>query len=96
MNMGDTKVTTEPLKPSPDMPPPAHPGALPERMDANLAEGSEDQEEELEKKQTNKSDIPEPEYPSFAKVIPIMASIYMTFFLIALVSSTSLSTFSTQ
>ena len=41
--------------------------------------------DELEKKQTNKSDIPEPEYPPMIKIVPIIAAIYMTFFLVALV-----------
>ena len=43
--------------------------------------------EELGKMQTNKSDIPEPEYPSMAKVIPIVTSVYGAFFLVALVWS---------
>ena len=82
--MSDTKVATEPSKVSLDsVPPPAHPEAMPEKMDTSSAEGTE----ELEQKQTNKSDIPEPEYPSFAKVLPVMLSIYGSFFLIALVSA---------
>lgn len=41
--------------------------------------------EKLEQKQTNRSDMEEPEYPPKAKVIPIVAALYAAFFLLALV-----------
>ena len=60
--------------------PPANPETMPEKIQATT-EGTQ----ELGKKQTNKSDIPEPEYPPMAKVIPAVAALYMAFFLVALV-----------
>ena len=66
------------------LPQPMNPEAMPEKI--ILPDGKDQEmEQQLEKKQTNKSDIPEPEYPPLSKVIPIMAALYMTFFLVALV-----------
>lgn len=45
--------------------------------------------EEMDKKQTNRSDA-EPTYPSTAKVIPIVLALYMSMFLVALVSPPTL------
>jgi len=58
-----------------------NPEMTPEKMQSTVKEDTE----ELEKKQTNKSDIAEPEYPPMAKVVPIVAALYMAFFLVALV-----------
>lgn len=75
---GSAKAVEPSLNP---IPVPSNPETMPEKLPSSPEEGIE----KLEKKQTNKSDIPEPEYPSTAKVIPIVAALYMTFFLVALV-----------
>lgn len=64
------------------IPPPAHPETMPEKT-GSLS--SEDAQEREKTEQTTQSDIPEPEYPSMAKVIPIVVALYSAFFLVALV-----------
>jgi len=59
----------------------ARPERMPEKSESPPSGGAE----ALEKKQTDESDIPEPEYPSMAKVIPIAAALYSAFFLVSLV-----------
>ncbi len=64
------------------IPPPANPETMPEKT---ASPSSEDAQELEMKKQTMKDDLPEPEYPSMAKVIPIVVALYSAFFLVALV-----------
>lgn len=64
------------------IPPPAHPETMPEKT---ASPSSEDAQELEMKKKTTKDDLPEPEYPSMAKVIPIVVALYSAFFLVALV-----------
>lgn len=75
------ELSERPETPPPSIPPPANPETMPENIETASSEGTE----ELERKQTNKSDMPEPEYPTMAKVIPIVAALYAAFFLVALV-----------
>ena len=74
--------THQELDASPDsIPVPANPETRQEKTELTSIEEKHD----LEKKQTNKSDIPEPEYPPMVKVIPVVAALYMAMFLVALV-----------
>ncbi len=54
---------------------------MPEKTELTSLENAQ----ELQERQTNKDELPEPEYPSRAKVIPIVAALYSAFFLVALV-----------
>lgn len=81
--------TEKHVEASPDvLPPPADPETNPEMAPDWPSHAKEELDKETEvlaKEQTKQSDIPEPEYPSMAKVIPIVAALYMAFFLVALV-----------
>ncbi len=63
---------------------PIPPPALPETM-LEKTEPPPSGNEESEKRPTQKDELPEPEYPSRAEVIPIVAALYSAFFLVALV-----------
>ena len=70
--------------------PPANPETMPEQLpiasDAEIAsKHSKDSIEKVPEKEPYNPDA-EPEYPSRRRVIPIVAALYMSIFLVALVS----------
>ena len=64
------------------IPHPANPETMLEKIDTSARDGQGT--EELEKRQTNKSNM-EPDYPKMSRVIPIALALYMSMFLVALV-----------
>ena len=63
------------------LPPPTNPEAMPEKIQSLERVNSQ----QLQKKAINESDTPDPEYPTTRRVIPIVVSLYMAFFLVGLV-----------
>lgn len=77
-----------PLVATASIPPPVNPETMAEKLPALQSSDSEELSKvptnELEKQET------EPEYPSMRRVVPIVAALYMSFFLVALVRSSFL------
>lgn len=73
-----------------DSAPPANPGTIPDQLPTSLdAEaGSRHSKSSIEKAPKDEPFNPdaEPEYPSTRRVIPIAGALYLSFFLVALVS----------
>ena len=87
--MGEHNSDVKPEK-TVDCATPANPETMPERLpirsDAEMAsKHSGDSIEKVPEKEPFNPDA-EPEYPSTRRVIPIVAALYMSFFLVALVS----------
>ena len=66
------------------MPPPTNPETAVEKTITSIQSSKDEDGEEAAKVHTHDSNA-EPEYPTLKKLIPLMAALYIAFFLVALV-----------